>query len=336
MAHPIENTLALLRDAMSAHRQALNSGPAPQAAPELAFPLDKKAQLVRQLLTGVEKQAGIEVSRSTADRLARALRPVPLTECAAWVSELETLPAGDPGWLTLIEGLTVHETYVMRDAPQLAFFAAQLPALIEEAEALGTFCLRFWSAGCATGEEAYTIAALALDALVEKNYAVIEGPDTILRPPWRIEVLGSDISRPALARAQTGLYETGPLSSFRAESTNLLRHFPPSGGAGPSGPAMRMPSPALKAAVRFEHFNIAGDPLPDRPFDAVFCRNVLVYFSARSRRRALDRLGGKVRKGGYLILGPTDTLTGMEAFETVWAPSAVIYRRRNESDRGLR
>jgi chemotaxis protein methyltransferase CheR len=171
---------------------------------------------------------------------------------------------------------------------------------------------------------------------VEKGYAIIDGADTIPRPPWRIDVLGSDISRPALARAKKGLYETGPLSSFRAESTNLLRHFPPAGDAGPSGPAMRMTSPALKAAVHFEHFNIAADPLPDRPFDAVFCRNVLVYFSTRSRRRALDRLGGTVREGGYLVLGPTDTLTGMEAFETVWAPSAVIYRQRNDDDRGLR
>ena len=123
-----------------------------------------------------------------------------------------------------------------------------------------------------------------------------------------------------------GIYDVGPLSSFRAESTPLLRYFPPVPKAG--GQAARAVSAALAAAVHFERFNIMEDPMPAPPFDAVFCRNVLIYFSAPARRRAQQRLHEAVRPGGYLLLGPTDSLTDAQAFETLWASDAVIHRRR--------
>ncbi len=327
MAHPIETTLALLQDAMAAHRKTLARGPSVPSATELKLPVDRRAQLVLRLLVGVEMRAGIEVSQPTAEKLLRVLASIDMVDLAAWVSRLDALPASDPEWLSLIESLTVHETYVMRDPSQLEFFAAQLPALIAEATAAKSYLLRFWSVGCATGEEAYSIAALALDALVATGNAIATATGTSIRPPWQIEVVGSDISRLVLTQARAGVYETGPLSSFRDESAPLLHHFPSASIAGSSGALARVASADLKAAVRFEHFNIVDDPMPRLPFDAVFCRNVLIYFSARGRQRAQERLRGAVRTGGYLLLGPTDTLIDAEAFEALWAPGAVIYRR---------
>ncbi len=331
MAHSIDDTLARLQDAMNAHRKAMEHGPSARpSSTELALPEDRRAQLVLRLLVGVEARAGIEVSQPSAEKLLRLLAGKDIAELDAWVSRMEALPASDPEWLSLIESLTVHETYVMRDPSQLGLFAAQLPDLIAAAEAAKFYRLRFWSAGCATGEEAYSIAALAFDALIAAGKASATETGTTLLPPWRVEVTGSDISRRALTKARAGVYDTGPLSSFRAESAVVLRHFPSVSdtGTGARRSASRVASPDLKAAVHFEHLNIVNDQIGVPAFDAVFCRNVLIYFSARARRRALERLTGAVRGGGYLVLGPTDALIDAGAFETVWAPDAVIYRRR--------
>ncbi len=70
--------------------------------------------------------------------------------------------------------------------------------------------------------------------------------------------------------------------------------------------------------------------LPEHQFDAVFCRNVLIYFSGRARRIALEKLTRAVRPGGYLVLGPTDTLSDTALFDAVWGQDAVIYRRRHD------
>ncbi|WP_020177370.1 CheR family methyltransferase [Methyloferula stellata] len=330
MAHPIENTLALLQDAMIAHQQALARGPSTEPSQPVAEPRDLRAQLVLRLLTGVEMRAGIEVSQPAAEKLLRLLAAIDIGELEAWAAKLDTLPASHPEWLSLIESLTVHETYVMRDPSQLAFFAAQLPALIAEAAASKFYLLRFWSVGCATGEEAYSIAALTLDAMVASGNAVVTETGANLVAPWQIEIVGSDISRLALTQAQAGIYDTGPLSSFRDESEPTLRHFPSVPAIGANSVARRSASPDLKATVSFSHFNIIDDPMPAEPFDTVFCRNVLIYFSARARKHAQETLRRAVRPGGYLLLGPTDTLIETEAFEALWAPGAVIYRRRKD------
>jgi chemotaxis protein methyltransferase CheR len=331
MPHPIEQTLALLEDAMSEHRRALARGPVSQSATDYTLPPTRRTQLILRLLTGVENRAGIEVSQPTAEKLLRVFGAIELADLEAWIIRLEALPTSDPEWSSLIESLTVHETYVMRDPSQLELFAAQLPALIADAAAARSHVLRFWSVGCATGEEAYSIAALAFDAMLATGHAIRTESGTQLSPPWRIEVVGSDISRNVLKQARAGIYDTGPLSSFRSESAVLLHHFPLVPNIALRGPAVRTASPELKAAVRFEQFNIMTDAIPASSFDAVFCRNVLIYLSARARRPAQEKISRAVRNGGYLLLGPTDTLIDAESFETLWASDAVIYRRRRSN-----
>ncbi|MEW6435575.1 MAG: CheR family methyltransferase [Pseudomonadota bacterium] len=327
MARPIENTLAILQDVMAAHRDALAREP--QARPPFRFAAqqDRRHELVLRLLAGVEQRAGIDVSQPTAEKLLRLLAPISLGEIEADVARLESLPPDDPDWQALIESLTVHETYIMRDPSQFALFATLLPEMIAQAAAR-SHLLRFWSVGCASGEEAYSIAALALDALAKAGKAEATDKGISLRSPWRLEVAGADISRRALTRAEAGVYETGPLSSFRAEAAALLHHFPPLGTADESAPARRAAAPWLKRVVRFSQFNIIDGALPAEPFDAVFCRNVFIYFSERARRHAQERLARTLRPGGLLLLGPTDTLSDAGAFETLWGPDAVAYRRR--------
>ena len=325
MARPIDNTLAMLQDAMAAHRDALAREPAARPPFQFPAPHDRHHELIARLLIGMEKRAGIDVSQSTAEKLLRMFAPLGLKDLEARVAHLDSLPGSDPEWLSLIESLTVHETYIMRDPLQLEFFAAMLPEMIEEAAA-GSRQLRFWSVGCATGEEAYSIAALVLDALVKAGEATATDDGIQIPSSWRIEVAGSDISRRALAVAREGVYQTGPLSSFRAEAAALLHHFPS------NGPDSRAASAALKSIVRFDSFNLVDEDIPAQPFDAVFCRNVFIYFSERARRHAQARLTRAVRAGGLLLLGPTDSLIAAGAYETLWAPGAVVYRRRAGDD----
>lgn len=325
MAHPIDTTLALLQDVMTAHREALSRGPS-GAPTVVSLPKDKRADLVLRLLAGIESRAGIEVSQPAAEKLLRGLSAIDSADLEAWVTKLEGLPSSHPEWLALIEGLTVHETYVMRDPAQLQHFSAQLPALIATAEPSRS--LRFWSVGCASGEEAYSIAALTFDVMLELGHAVATETGIDLIPPWRLEILGSDVSRKVLDQARSGIYETGPLSSFRAESAVLLRHFPAAPKSVAPASRARVAAPYLKNVAHFSHFNLMDGVAPLAAFDAVFCRNVLIYFSRRARRAALDILTRAVRPGGYLILGPTDSLADSGAFEAIWGEDAVFYRRR--------
>jgi chemotaxis protein methyltransferase CheR len=326
MSHLIENTLAILRDVMNAHRSALSGEPASPPAPTLPAASEPRTDLIIRLLAAVEERCGLDINPLRADKLLRVLTPIATTDLARYVERLSRLPADDPEWQTLIENLTVHETYVMRDPEQLVFFAELLPGLIARA-ASGSRRLRFWSAGCSSGEETYTIAALALKAMLAAGHAVERDDHITLEPPWHIEVLGSDISRRAVERAQAGRYETGPLSSFRGELADMLRFFPVVPVKGKPA-AMRSVHECLRAAVRFDLFNLVADAPPPEPFDAVFCRNVLVHFSARARGLAHQRMAGAVRPGGYLLLGPTDSLGRSGEFEAMWAPGAVIQRRR--------
>jgi chemotaxis protein methyltransferase CheR len=326
MARSIENTLALLNDAMSAHRSALARGPDPQPSPQFSGH-DPRQEWVLRLLAGVERRVGIAVSQSTADKLVRAVAHIDLDELKSTVLRLDMLPGSHPEWLALIENLTVHETYIMRDPSQLRFFADLLPKLIETAAA-SSHHLRIWSVGCATGEETYTIAALVLDAMIGAGHAVAKDNEIHLSSRWRIEIVGADISRRALKRASRGVYETGPLSSFRSEAAALLHHFPSTNEIAANGAIRRAASPALKSIVRFEHFNLMDGELSPQPYDAIFCRNVFIYFSERARRHAQTRLTQSLRGNGLLWLGPTDSLINVKSYETLWSADAVAYQLR--------
>jgi chemotaxis protein methyltransferase CheR len=324
--HPMDRTLALLKDVMSAHSASL-AGKPESATPAVPAPMpeglhERRSALAVRLMQGVERHAGLQFSAALAEKLVTLIAPMSLGALDAWVMELEQLPSEAPDWRRLSESLTVHETYFLRDRPQLSLLSSRLPGLVAEAERQERKALRFWSVGCATGEEAYSLAMLGLDALVASGKAVELVERIQPAPPWRIEVLGSDLSGAALAQAERGRYETGPLSPFRDLPPAYLRYVPPI--PGETGRQVRQD---LRAAVRFGRFNLARDLPPEPGFDVVLCRNVLIYLADWARRRAVEQLCRAVRPGGYLMLGATDALDGAAGFETIWGDGAVMHRR---------
>ena len=191
----------------------------------------------------------------------------------------------------LIEEVTVKETSFLRDAGQLASIG--WPLLLARAHARGHALVRVWTAACATGEEAYSLALLASEAFGAE------------RPP--VSILATDISPDALARARVG--------SYRARSVRDL------------GPAMRarhlraegdelVVGARLREVVTFARHNLVRDPFPplgEAPFDLILCRNVLIYFDSATVGRVLTSLERSLAATGTLVLGAADALCATAA-----------------------
>ena len=327
----MEEVLRQLQEVMNAHRLAMARTRAPWSEAE-AVPipaLDERGAVVQRLVRDIERISGIEISGMMEAKLGRVLALVALPTLDAWVTRLHLLPADDPEWLGLIESLTVHETFFHRDRSQLELLRRRLlPELINAAARRGQYRLRFWSAGCATGEEAYTLAVLGLLALRDAGFAK-ETPNGITCvAPWEIDVLGCDISRQVVARAKAATYAAQELGSFRhlpAEFDRFFPVLPPQSDA--AGIELRGVHDAVRRHVRFGQFNLVSAAPPETGFDTVLCRNVLIYLTVPARATALSTLQRALLPGGYLMLGPTDALAAEGSrYDACWGEDAVAYR----------
>jgi chemotaxis protein methyltransferase CheR len=207
-----------------------------------------------------------------------------------------------------IEALTTNETYFFREPLQLRAFSEELLPLLA-ARNERTRRLRIWSAGCASGEEAYTIAMLV------KSSGLFD-------PGWDVEVYGTDISKRVLATARKA--EFGP-SSMRATPPDLaLRFF------DPVPPNRKKVKEEIRALVSFGHLNLLDAEMSQlvSRMDVIFCRNVMIYFDPPARRRVLKVFYEKLHEGGYLLLGHSESLISLTAdFELVHLKNDLVYRR---------
>ncbi|HEX2987409.1 MAG TPA: CheR family methyltransferase [Chloroflexota bacterium] len=197
-------------------------------------------------------------------------------------------PAGSLELGRLIELLTVHETAFFRNRLHFDLLIRHiLPELMEKGDRSRP--IRVWSAGCSTGQEAYSIAI-----------ALLESP--LLSESVEFEVLATDISNRALDIARAGTY---PPRALRNLDPQLLdRYFSPCDGGYEVNDRVR-------SRVRFEYLNLVKEPFPLAalsPFDVVFCENVTIYFKVESTRRVIKNFHDVLGDGGYLFLGYSETL----------------------------
>jgi chemotaxis protein methyltransferase CheR len=211
-----------------------------------------------------------------------------------------------------VDALTTNETYFFREQGQLQAFSSEvLPELRERAASRRSLTL--WSAGCSTGEEVYTLAILI--------------QDSGLFADWDVRVFGNDISRRVLQVARRGLYRE---TSFRVLPARYAGYF----ATEREG---RVVDPKVRAMCHFGHFNLLD---PKRAsivgrVDAVFCRNVLIYFDTASRRRVIETFYDRLYPGGYLMLGHSESLLHLStAFELAHLNGDLAYRKPNSG--GLR
>jgi chemotaxis protein methyltransferase CheR len=190
------------------------------------------------------------------------------------------------------EALTTNESFFFRDGKPFDHLRRLLPRLAAARPA--THRLRVLSAACSTGQEAYSVAMVAES----------------LGLAARLEILGMDLSHDVVRRAREGLY-----SQFEVQRglpvQMLVKHFRQEGGQ------WRI-SPALRAMARFEIGNLMVDLRPLGTFDVIFCRNVLIYFDAPTKRRVLSALADRLAPGGVLYLGGAETVLGLtDRFATI-------------------
>jgi chemotaxis protein methyltransferase CheR len=227
---------------------------------------------------------------------------------AADLARLLTAPGGRYAWSVLLPRLTVSETHFWRDTAQFAAFDDfVLPDLIRRRGADRR--LRVWSAGCATGEEPYSLAMMLL------RHPQLVG--------WEIDVFGTDIDREALVRARVGLY--GPWS-FREVPPAVMGNF---FGAAPGGRQQVIED--VRRRVRFGELNLAERGWPAGSVgdcDLVLCRNVLMYMEPATVAEIADRLFHALRPGGWLAVGHSEPSADTFArFTARRFPGAVLYQR---------
>lgn len=246
---------------------------------------------------------------SVAERMQAAGSP----DVAAYLS-LVMSARGVAERQALLDEVTIPETHFFRNPPQIrALRTWVLPELLRQAATSRR--LRIWSAGCSTGEEAYTLAMLVRELLPATS-------------GWDVRILATDVSTRALATATGATY--GERSFVMTDAVDRQRFF--ARGARPEGWVVR---DEVRDLVEIRHHNLVADPPPfaDGEVDLVLCRNVTIYFDRTTTARLMRRLHGCLRDGGYLFLGHAETLWQInDDFTLVSLGDAFVYRRLDGAD----
>jgi len=238
------------------------------------------------------REAGIFLSEAKrallVGRLIRRVRELELPTFGAYYSRIA---GGDAQELVrLLDAIATNETHFFREPKQFELLEDRVCGewLVQAAAAQRARRVRVWSAACSTGEEPYSIAMVLLDRLGED---------------WDLEIVASDLSTKVLDRAAQAVFPIGRADEIPEHYRRrfMLRGIGPEEGNCRAGKAVRAP-------VRFERINLNDDEYPvTGMFDAIFCRNVLIYFDSPSRMRVIERLTRRLVPGGYLFLGHAES-----------------------------
>jgi chemotaxis protein methyltransferase CheR len=250
---------------------------------------------------GPDKKTMLEI------RLRRRLHTVGATSFAEYCDLLFGPDGKGNELIHLIDVITTNKTDFFREAGHFSYLVSKaLPDLVAR-RGKGRKCL-VWSAGCATGEEPYTLAMV----LSEHAQSC---------PGFLFSVLATDISTAALAKAQTGIFKSELL---RPVSDNLRRkYFMHS--RDPDSDLVRV-VPELRAMIEFRRVNFmeANFGLTEPP-EIIFCRNVIIYFDRQTQVRLLQKLTQQLTPGGYFFAGHSESLQGMDLPLIPVAPA--VYRK---------
>jgi chemotaxis protein methyltransferase CheR len=257
------------------------------------------------------------------DRLLRRLR-----ECHAdsFYSYYRLLISqeGKAELAKLVENLTVNETSFFRNRPQLELLQKTvLEQILHHKQERRDWNLRVWSAGCSAGQEPYSVAILICDALAYyylRNPLPFEmpSPKPLIPPPWKLEIVASDISYASLRTGQEGLYTE--IQMEPVDYTTRLRYFEKTSDK-------YAVKPQLKELVQFDFHNLKTEFLPRRN-DIILCRNVMIYFDEAEQKRLIDKFYHCLNPGGFLFVGHAESLFGLtQKFRMVHENNGTAYKR---------
>jgi chemotaxis protein methyltransferase CheR len=229
----------------------------------------------------IEERTGLTMAHHTQALLDDILQG----DLAATVDQMARAPLNGALWQHIITELTIGETYFMRDSQQFKRLRETImPQLIAKRRQHNTHSIAVWSAGCATGEEAYSLAITLFEHLPDHDR-------------WQLHIHGTDINQQAITTARHGVYRDW---AFRHTSEQFQKaYFDPVDGGWQI-------KAALRETVTFDYHNLLT-PI-DHSFDLILCRNVLIYFQPDYRAQAERTLTRALKPGGWLFLGPSEVL----------------------------
>jgi chemotaxis protein methyltransferase CheR len=244
-----------------------------------------------------------------AARLGKRLRAMQLSSISDYCSYLRTAEAHDE-IANLIDAISTNHTFFFREEHHFEFLrTTALPELAGRWRAERWPALRVWSAACSSGEEPYSLAITLAETLPAL------APDL----PWRIDA--TDISHRVLERARMAIYGEG--IAGHVPSALVQKYF--QCGFGPQAGNYRV-KPCLQEHVVFSHLNLIDGPFPfTEQFHVIVCRNVMIYFDRPTQEDLVAKLMRQLVPGGYLLVGHSESLTGIRHSLVLLAPA--IYRR---------
>jgi len=225
----------------------------------------------------------------------------------AYYKFLLSHPERQAEWDELASVLSNNETYFFRERAQLDVLVKEV---VDEALRSASGRVRVWSAACSTGEEPYSLAMTLLE--------------TRRLAPSQIQIKASDISPRALEKAQVGFYRE---LSFRATPPEVIQRYFRAFQGG------FMISDDIKRMVDFFRINLLDEQAVAKagPVDAIFCRNVLIYFDKETQKRVVEGFARALRPRGYLFLGHAESIIRLtDLYEPIVSPKAIYYRLKGD------
>ena len=269
---------------------------------------EREFERIRQRLYDV---AGISLSDAKRTlviaRLSKVIRALRLPSFDAYLDYLEKRGSADDAQ-DFVNALTTNLTRFWREEHHFTHLVQHVGELMAQPGRAHGRRLRIWSAGCSTGQEPYTIALSLLAAYPELRR-------------WDFRILATDIDTSVIARAAAGVYPEAELNGLSPERARLFERL----GDG----RIRVP-PAVAQVISFKPLNLMA-PWPMKgPFDAIFCRNVAIYFDKPTQGEVFGRLGRILTPGGYLYIGHSENVgSASAAFRLV---GKTIYQARSASE----
>ena len=247
-------------------------------------------------------------------RATRRMKVVGARSPREYLEFLTARPNRDSEMRSLLNEMTIGETCLFRSLPQIeALRKVVIPSLAEAKRKLKYNKLRFWSAGCSTGEEPYTLAML----LLEETQTTLKG--------WTFEVVATDLNDQSVAKAQEGIYNDYAVRNVPPEF--MKKYFTR------TGTNFRV-ADSVRPFITFTRLNMLDDSkmLFMRGLDVIFCCNVLIYFDGKSKTRTVQHFYNALMANGYFFLGHSESLFGIsEKFRLVHFPAATAYWKPDES-----
>ena len=245
------------------------------------------------LLAGILKdRSGLSIGQDKVYLLESRLTPVAkkngLGDLDTLIKEVR-LRRTEALLFDITEAMTTNESFFFRDAtPFETFEKSIMPKMLEQRATKKS--LRIWSAACSTGQEAYSLAMI-LREMAPKLVG------------WRIEIVGTDISKEVLEKSKAGIY-----SQFEVQRglpiNYLMKYFTQIS-------ELWQIDAAIRAMVTYKEFNLLKDLKSLGTFDIIFCRNVLIYFDQPTKTQVLDAMSGILAKDGCLFMGAAETVLGI-------------------------